>query len=110
MAGKKGNKKGKQGEATSETTLRNDNRMGLIHETLDIFARIMQEVTGAGYSHKEAEEAFNALWSEGYDFEDVEKSVQLLIERLGVGIGWGAERTDEESGRRRHEGRTEGGR
>ena len=29
MAGKKGNKKGKQGEATSETTLRNDNRMGL---------------------------------------------------------------------------------
>lgn len=82
----------------------------MIHETLDIFARIMQEVTGAGYSHKEAEEAFNALWSEGYDFEDVEKSVQLLIERLGVGIGWGAERTDEESGRRRHEGRTEGGR
>lgn len=64
----------------------------MIHETLDIFARIMQEVTGTGYSHKEAEEAFNALWSEGYDFEDVEKSVQLLIERLGVGIGWGAER------------------
>ena len=49
----------------------------------------MQGVTSAGYSHKEVEEAFNALWSEGYDFEDVEKSVQLLIDRLGVGIGWG---------------------
>ena len=45
----------------------------------------MQGVTGAGYSHKEVEEAFNALWSEGYDFEDVEKSIQLLIDRLGVG-------------------------
>ena len=55
------------------------------HETVDAFARIMQGVTGAGYSHKEAEEAFNALWSEGYDFEDVEKSAQLLVDRLGVG-------------------------
>ena len=53
------------------------------HETLDIFARIIQGVTDAGYSHKEAEEALNALWSEGYDFEDMEKSVQLLLERLG---------------------------
>ena len=56
-----------------------------------MFASILREVVNAGYSRKEAEEAFNALWSEGYDFEDVEQSVKRVLGRLGVGVGWGVE-------------------
>lgn len=52
-------------------------------------AQIIYGVCQDGYSRKEAEEVFNMMWSEGNDFENIEKAIQQIKERLSVDVDIG---------------------